>query len=155
MSAVKKIQTRAFGEIEIDDGNFLKFPEGILAFEAYHDFVLLPAKPEEESSFYWLQSLNEPGLAFLVMNTAELVPDYQPEIAIETLKLIQTNSIEEVETWGIVTIPPDHPEAMTINLQGPLLIHPVKKLGIQGISNNDDHQVRAQVLELIEQQEHA
>ena len=59
-------------------------------------------------------------------------------------------TIDHAEVWAIISIPANHPEDMTVNLQGPIIINPDQKLGGQYISEDDRHGIRMPVLRLIE-----
>ncbi|RME89573.1 MAG: flagellar assembly protein FliW [Candidatus Hydrogenedentota bacterium] len=142
------IGTKAFGQKEIDSKSILHFPEGIFAFEEYHKFVILPHK--KGSQFFWLQSLDEPSLAFLTLRPHDILEKYEPELLPDSLSLIELDSWEKAQIYCIVTIPPNQPEKMTVNLQGPILINPKKGLGGQFISADEKHLVRMPVLEIIE-----
>jgi flagellar assembly factor FliW len=143
------VETKHFGEKNILENQVLTFPNGILAFEEYKKFVIL--EEHTHAMFHWLQSLDDSKLAFLIMNPHHLKPDYIPDImAYEVENLFGSRSLEGLSLWCIITIPPNHPESMTINFQGPLIVSQEKRLGGQFISNNDSHQVRTPVLELVE-----
>lgn len=143
-----KIKTRALGEIEIKEEEVINFPEGVFAFEHLHQYVILLAKPN--SFFYWLQSVEDARLAFLIMKPEVLFQNYQPKIHPQALSLIGIQNCNEAEVWGIVTIPQSKPQNMTINLQGPILINRKQNLGAQFISEDEEHSVRVKILEFLE-----
>lgn len=143
------IKTKHFGETTINEDQIINFPNGILAFEEYSEYAII--SEDENSIFHWLQSTQDPDLAFLIMEPYFAKVDYVPDIyAYQLENLMGSTSLEHLSIWCIVTIPPNHPEKMTINLQGPLIISSEKKLGGQFISNNEAHHVRMPVLELVE-----
>lgn len=146
---MQKIDSKPFGEIEIDEESVLRFPQGIFAFEDLTDYVVLAA--EESTNFYWLQSLQDAEIAFIIFPLNKLMKDYTPDIALNDLKeILETEKLEDCVIWNIVTIPASNPHNMTINQQGPIVIHEEKKLGGQFISMTEEHLVRAPLLELIE-----
>jgi len=143
------IKTKAYGDYEINESEILNFPNGILAFEEYTSYAVITGG--DDNPFHWLQSLDNENIAFLIMEPTDLVPSYQPElIKHEVVSVFKEENSEALSLWCILTIPQGHPEKMTINMQGPLLISKTKKLGGQFISNDDSHQVRMPVLELAE-----
>ncbi len=143
------IETKPFGKTTVDESDILEFPEGIFAFEEFHRFVIL--SESEESTFHWLQSLDDPSLAFVILEIRSLIPDYVPDIPGWILGGIGLAKLEDAEIWGIVTIPRGNPNDMTINLQGPIIINRKMGKGGQFISNDDTHFVRTRLLEYIEQ----
>lgn len=146
-----KIDSRPFGEIEINDDDIISFPEGIFGFEGLKSYVLLESS--NKGAFYWLQSVESHELAFLVINIRTLLTDYRPLVSTEHLSLIKCEDLQNAEMWGIVTIPEGAPENMTINLQGPLLINVAENLGGQFISDDETHSVRVPVLALLDEGE--
>jgi flagellar assembly factor FliW len=144
-----EIETKHFGTMNIKETEILKFPQGILAFESFTNFTILPENGD--SVFHWLQSLDDPKLSFLLLEPYSLMPDYVPDIfAYEVENLFGSRDISHLSVWCIVTIPPNQPEKMTINAQGPIVVSKEKRLGGQFISNNESHLVRTPVLELVE-----
>lgn len=124
-----KIQTKTMGMIEISEEQKIHLPEGFYGFEKYHDFALLDA---EQAPFIWVQSLEEPDLAFIVIDPFLFRPDYEIDIDDEILKPIGLSSPENLLVFALVTIPPAG-GPITANLQGPLLINKQNKKAIQAI----------------------
>ena len=143
-----QIKTKAYGPLEINSEDIVQFKEGLFAFEQYKKFALVTR--EDGSTFHWLQSLDEENLAFLVIQPSELFEDYVPVISTDSLKLVEAESLDEVEIHCMFAVPANQPEKMTINLQGPVVIHPVKKLGAQLISNDEKHPVKLPIFELFQ-----
>lgn len=141
------LATKAYGEIEVHPDKLFRFPEGILGFADFTEFALLDQN--EESSFHWLQSTEDPSLAFVMMQPELFYPEYKPVLIETDLKSLQVNSLEECILYTIITIPQDDPDKMTANLQGPVLFNREKKLGRQVISTDPNHTVRVSVLELL------
>ncbi len=151
LAAVKMqtIATKALGEIELNPGEVLNFPEGLLGFGDRRNFVLLAESGE--SIFKWLQSTEDPGLAFVVIEPELFMRSpYQPRSAAGDLEALQVAAVEECLVYVIVTIPHNNPRGMTANLQGPVLINAARKLGRQIISNHEAHKVRVPIMEQLE-----
>ena len=136
-------KTKPFGDIEVDDRQRLEFPHGILGFEHLRSFVLLDAA---QPPFYWLQSLEEPEVAFVLINPQFFKPDYQPDLPPEDLEEIGISSPDDQLVFTIVTIP-EKQELMTANLQGPIVVNKKEKMARQAISRNPRWQVKHFVLE--------
>ena len=71
-----KIQTKYFGELNIDDSTTLRFSDGLFGFEQEKEFVLLSFS-EEEDFLLCLQSVKTPFLAFTLLNPVLLQEDLQ------------------------------------------------------------------------------
>ena len=124
-----KVKTKAFGTIEVDENQKITFPHGLLGFESYRDYVLLDA---EQEPFFWLQSLDEEHVAFVLINPFLFRNDYEMNIDNEELQPIGISDPGKAVAFAIVTIPSEA-GPMTANLQGPLVISRDTHLGIQAI----------------------
>ena len=74
-TAVRQFTTSRFGAIEIKETEIIKFPEGLLGFNHLHEYVLL--KDPKQEPFLWLQSLEDPNLAFVVVSPFLFFPGYE------------------------------------------------------------------------------
>lgn len=133
-----RVVTKPFGTIEVDNRQKISFPYGILGFENLKSYLLLDAV---QQPFYWLQSLEVVEVAFVLINPRIFRPDYSLDVSWEELEEIGIKSEENTLDFAIVTIP-ENPVEMTANLQGPIIINKVSRVGRQSISNNDKWQVR-------------
>ena len=143
-----KIATKPLGEVEIQKKDIIHFPEGIFAFEHLKKYTLIPTK--KKLSFKWLQSLEDKNIAFLVTDPTGFLPNYSPAIYEERLSIIEAKTHTDVNLYCIVTVPFNKPEAMTINLQGPILINLKKMLAAQLISEDESHSIREPLIKLLE-----
>lgn len=130
-----RIDTRDFGEIEIDEEMIIDFPQGILGFENVKRYIIIN-NPDEENPFQWLQSVDNPELVFIVINPFLVELDYDiilPESAIEKLRI---EDEKDIAIHTIVVIP-EKLEEMTTNLSGPIIINIKEKLGKQIILDDN------------------
>ncbi len=138
-----KAMTKPFGEIEVDERQRLSFPQGMLGFENLQSFVLLDAS---QPPFYWLQSLDEPDIAFVLIDPLVFKPDYSADIPPDDLEEIGIDIGEAPLVLVIITIP-EQQELMTGNLQGPIVVNKRTKIGRQSISCNPRWKVKHFILE--------
>lgn len=123
------IQTTRFGELEIDPLDVLLFPSGLIGYEAARHFVLLA--DERQPAITWLQSVSEPSLAFLAVSPRRFVRDYRLRVAQSDLvTLLQ----EEHDETFVLTLASKHETGFTLNLKAPLVINPVRRVGKQLIT---------------------
>ena len=141
----KKVNTKPFGEIKIDDRQIISFPDGIPGFDYIKSFILLDSG-DQNSPFKWLQAQDEDSLAFIVIRPSDFMENYEPDISRGDLEAIECSDKEALVLLAIVTIPED-PANMTANLQGPIIINTEKRLGRQAISMNERYSVRHLILD--------
>jgi len=138
------IQTTRFGTITVQDDKIITFPKGILGFSQNKRFILFPHT--EGSPFYWLQSMDDGTIAFVVMSPQLVKPDYVLNIEESVLKELSADETKEVEVMCIVTIPHNQPDKMTINLLGPILINVTKRHAVQIIYPDEQYSHRHPIL---------
>lgn len=120
------VRTTRFGTIEIADDRVIQFPKGLLGFNEHRKFCLL--EPAEDSCFFWLQSIDDPSLAFVVTDPSFFVPDYSVPIRTEQMGELGLSKLEEAQVFIIVN---KVDQTLTGNLQGPLVINTITRSGEQ------------------------
>lgn len=118
---MRKVKTNRFGDIEIEEKHVVHFQEGIPAFEGENEFVLLPY--DENSPYFFMQSLKTPELAFIITVPFLFFPDYTIEIDDDTVKKLEIKNQENVEIYTLITIPNDGVRYMTANLLAPIVLN--------------------------------
>ena len=83
-----KIQTTRFGEVEIQEGEILPLPNGMLGFTSDQHFAML--EDEIGSPFQWMQSLDNPELAFVTIDPDFAISDYRIEVSADHLKKLSS-----------------------------------------------------------------
>jgi flagellar assembly factor FliW len=69
-----------------------------------------------------MQSLDDPALAFVVVNPRLFFPHYKVEVDPREIAELEAQSADDIVMWTIVTVPDDI-KRMSVNLQGPLLLN--------------------------------
>jgi flagellar assembly factor FliW len=116
-----KCQSSRFGTFEVNDDTLLVFPSGILGFSECTQYVILDH--DTDAPFKWLQCVEEPQLAFVILDPAFFNPDYRIELSLDAMIEIQKQDGDELSVVTILTIPSDDPAAVTANLRGPLVMN--------------------------------
>jgi flagellar assembly factor FliW len=120
------VRTTRFGTVQIADDRLITFPKGLLGFSHCTRFCLL--QPADDSAFFWLQSLDEPGLAFIVTDPAMFVPEYSVPIRPEQMTDLGLNTLDDAQ---VLVICNKVDQSITGNLQGPLVVNTLSKTGEQ------------------------
>ncbi|MDD5092675.1 MAG: flagellar assembly protein FliW [Candidatus Wallbacteria bacterium] len=139
-----KYQTSRFGEIEYREDTVIEFPEGIIGFEKFRRYVILGNS--DGSMFSWLQSLDHPDLAFVIVSPYDFKKDFILEIGDSDSRFLEAGEAGSIIVYSLVVIP-ENPSKMTANLQAPLVVNSVNRRGRQVISGNPDHRIRHYILE--------
>lgn len=139
------IHSTRFGTIEVDEEATITFSQGLFGFENYRRFVVLSI--DEKSPFRWLQSLEEPSLAFVVIEPRHFMPDYAPIISDADADALGLDADTPYLVFVVVTIPPGKPEEMTANLMGPIIINAVTRMARQVIVEDDCYSTKHMILQ--------
>ncbi|MBE7702671.1 MAG: flagellar assembly protein FliW [Cyanobacteria bacterium SIG28] len=126
-----KIETLRFGEIEIDEKRIFNFALPIIGFNELKKFAIIDIN--KDGIFKWLQSLEDPTLAFPIVSVFSFNVDYSfdiPDNVVETLKI---ENVESLLVMNIASIPQDNPKGTTLNLLAPLIFNIDKNLAGQVI----------------------
>lgn len=122
------VPTKRFGELAVEDSAVLTFEEGLYGFENCRRFFLVDRNPDVPLK--WLQSADDPLLAFVVVNPFEFFPNYDAEVSWEDARKVQLEDPDQAVVLVIISVPSD-PWAMTANLLAPLVINSANNLARQ------------------------
>jgi flagellar assembly factor FliW len=134
-----RIDTRAFGSIEIDDQQVLTLTEPMPGFPAHRRFAVLD--PDAESPFKWFQSVDRPELCFLIADPRHFFPDYALQLKAAALRDLEIIEGGEAAVAVVLNVPDDATQA-TANLLAPIVINAARKLARQVILDGSDFGVR-------------
>jgi flagellar assembly factor FliW len=123
-------ETTRFGRLEVGKDKIISFPSGLMGFSEYKRYILMDYK---DTSLKWLQAVDAPHVAFIVVQPFEFFPDYSVSIEDSIRDLLE---IEHEDDVSILTILRVEGEKVTVNLQGPLVMNSLNKKGMQIV--NDD-----------------
>lgn len=112
------VDSERLGPIEVSDTSIVELPAGLLGFESCHRFALIPA--DDAGAYVWLQSIEDPALAFLAVVPGFFFPDYAPELPDEDAEALDLREERDAQVLCLVTITDD---AVTANLMGPIVLN--------------------------------
>lgn len=124
-----EIHGTRFGTLEFEETDIIYLEEGLLGFPLSKRFLLFPYG--QDSSFFWLQSVDESDIAFIVVNPFDFFSDLEFSIQDEDAYSIDLARSEDVEIFSLVTIPEGKPEEMRTNLAGPVVVNVDNRQGKQ------------------------
>jgi flagellar assembly factor FliW len=138
-----KVQTTRFGHIEVDPDRSIRFEHGLLGFPESREFVLL--QTNQEGNFFWLQSVDRAELAFVVCDPVLFIPDYEVPAKTEDFQQIRLDSLRDAQIFVVVN---KVGRMLTGNLQGPLVINALNRLGKQMVLSEKKFSTRHPLIDL-------
>ena len=142
-SSMVNLSTNNFGNLSIEKENIITFEQGLLGFEELKQFAIIDV--EECLPFEWLVSVEDPIVAFPILNPTLFFSDYKPSLSKDDLVLLNIKKEKDVEMFCIVTLD-KKPENVTLNLKGPILINMKNKMGKQVVLAEDYYSLNQQLI---------
>jgi flagellar assembly factor FliW len=139
-----QVTTTRFGTISVEESLVIRFIEPILGFDGLQRFIILDHS--ENSPFKWLQSLEEPDLAFVITNPKLFGIEYEfilPQPIADKLAIV---SADDALVVTIVNIPQGNPGKMTANLLGPIVINQANKSAMQVVLSDSEFSTKTRLI---------
>jgi len=144
------VETTRFGALQLEQSAIITFTQPIIGFQDYRRFTLIDGP--ENSGVTWLQSLDSPELAFLMLRPKLIIADYKVSLHPLELSELAVGSVDELETFSLLVVPEDQRKVRT-NLKAPILINQKRGLGKQTVLENSDYPIQFFLAEARAQQQ--
>ncbi len=118
-------KTTRFGRIEVSHDQVIHFPEGLVGFSHLKRFILIDHK---DSEVKWLQAVDDPDVAFIVIDPFLLNPSYEFKMPEAAKGLI---GLEDVDDLAVLVIVRIYDDKLLANFHGPLVLNSATKRGVQ------------------------
>ncbi len=138
-----KVETRKFGSIEVDEDKVINIPTGLPGFPGKDKFVLL--EKEEARPFCWLQCVDDPEIALIVINPMLFKPDYNVDLSNAYKALSWEDNGNNIAMFVVVNIWGE-PRRVTANLIGPIVINTAMNEAAQIVLHDTPYSVEHQVM---------
>ena len=132
-----ELQTSRFGLIQVDEASIVNFPNGVIGFSEFKKFVVLDA----DSPFSWLQSVEDPTLAFLTVDALNCEDNYK----VHRQDFSSQVNLEDKESHIVILVVAISEEASsaTLNLRAPIVVNLDKKLAAQVVLDDESLSTKA------------
>lgn len=144
-----KYLTSRFGEIDFEEKEILFLPKGILGFSQLSKYVII--EKDEYDPFKWFQSVENPDVAFVIVDPTLFFPNYKLEVNEKELEELNFQQMKELITYVVVTASPD-PSQMSADLLGPLVINSKKRIAKQVVMPNSPYTTKHYILDELKKQ---
>lgn len=137
-----EIQSKLFGNQQINPDTIISFPKGIPGFEDQKRFKLFHQEGSE--IVYWLQSLDDNELAFSVAHPSRFNINYSFILTDDDEKLLQLESGDELLILILLhkdEAGDDGKPTIKGSIKSPLLINSTKRIGFQKILLNIEQSI--------------
>ncbi|MBF0404903.1 MAG: flagellar assembly protein FliW [Nitrospirae bacterium] len=125
-----KINTTRFDVVEVDEERIINFPRGIIGFTNLTRFCLLPYK----EPIQWLQSVDDPDVAFIVSNPFVLFNNYAFKVEDFVEEYLDCKDVGDLLVFVILIVENNQ---LYANLRSPILLN-IKNLKAAHLYIEDD-----------------
>jgi flagellar assembly factor FliW len=133
------VKTGRFGQLTIDDQDVITIPTGVLGFPEYTKFCLVDAA--DDTLILWLQSLDNPEIAFAVLEPKVFKTDYAVRLSGAELRELKLENVNQSAVFSILTIPSDVTQ-MTANLKAPIVINLRERIAKQVVLQENEYSIK-------------
>ena len=132
-----ELQTSRFGLIQVDEASIIHFANGLIGFAEFKKFVVLDA----DSPFSWLQSVEDPTLAFLTVDALNCQDRYK----VDRKEFASQVDLEDKESHIIILVVAvsEKASSATLNLRAPIVVNLDKKLAAQIVLDDESLSTKA------------
>jgi len=133
------VKTGRFGQVTIGDEEIIRIPQGVLGFPEYKKFCLVD--PGDDTLILWLQSIENPDVAFAVLEPKIFKPEYSAKLSAAELRELKLDNVNQSTVFSILTIPEDITQ-MSANLKAPLVINLKEQIAKQVVLQENEFTIK-------------
>lgn len=116
------VESTRFGSFEVEASRSLSFDDTLLGFPNSSTYVVVEVA---ETPYVWLQSVDEPEVAFLATSPFLFFPDYDLVLPDQAREALGVDDPSQVEVLSLLTVHRvgEAPVNITANLLGPIVVN--------------------------------
>ncbi len=138
-----QIATSRFGVLDALEEQLIEIDGGLLGFPDATRYIRVPMP--DADGWLWLQSVDDPDLAFLAIDAFLFFPDYDLELPEADVTAIALESSSDADVLALVTVrraADGAVESITANLLGPVVINNPTGVGRQVVLSDSQYSTR-------------
>lgn len=118
-AGILTIETTRSGQLTVANDRIITVVDGLLGFPGYTRYVIFNHGDDMEISFRWLQSVDNPALAFVMIDPWVFKADYAIELPDEICESPEISAAQPSVILAIVTVPLGPALMTTVNSYEP------------------------------------
>jgi flagellar assembly factor FliW len=135
---VLTVDSPVLGPLTLDPAELYTFPIGLVGLERYHRYALVESG---RPGVWWLQSVDEPSLVFVLADPFQHVASYDVDVADAELAHIGPASADQLLVLAVVTLPRGAGAVATANLRAPVVLNVATRRGRQVVLTDERYSV--------------
>lgn len=135
-----RFETPRWGAVEVEDEKVICFERGLPGFPDCTGFIIMDH--DKETPLKWLQCVNRPEVAFLVVEPEQIMASYEVEVPSAVLKLLGWEDEKAVRDVAVFVILNVGDGDLTANLRAPVVVNIANRKAFQLILDDPEIPVR-------------
>ncbi|MBI5491361.1 MAG: flagellar assembly protein FliW [Deltaproteobacteria bacterium] len=127
--------TIRFGALSVHEDKIIRFVQGLPGFKDMRRFIMIDH--DAEGLFKWLQSVDNPAVAFLMTDPNTYRPGYTVPLKKSEAECLGVRDARNLVAMVMVCVSRDN--EISLNLKGPVLFNSENMSAIQCIIDRDDY----------------
>ncbi|MBI5682833.1 MAG: flagellar assembly protein FliW [Deltaproteobacteria bacterium] len=140
MPDIINFKSVVFGDIGVEADKIITFSCGLLGFPDMKRFIVM--EYEKDIPFMCLQAVDEPCIAFIVIDPVLANKDYHIAVKEKEVAALGEPDSENLIVFVIVSISKDTPSKATANLRAPLIVNLSSRTGRQIVLDDEDLSIK-------------
>lgn len=136
-----EINTQYFGTVECSEKEFIHFPEGLFGFPDLKDYVPL-AFQDNSDALLCLQSAEDFGVSFIIMNPFLFYGEYAPVLSSEDRRYLKVSRKDDTISYYVICVIHESMEESTVNLKCPIAVNTENRTARQVILDDSRYNMR-------------
>lgn len=128
-----------FGTCTFSEVDIIRFPWGLPGFPNLRRWIALNV--QDQSSFVWLQSLDDMDVALPTIDPYFVFEDYDPKLPAYAVAALEIEGASDFTVLCVVVVT-DNAEDMTLNLFAPIVVNLRTRTGRQIVLEGSGYSVR-------------
>lgn len=141
-----EVTTSCFGTVSYAKEDIILFPNGIIGFPQWKEYLPLPFAKDSDQMLY-LQSVEEESISFILMNPFMLFPGYHPRVAKEDMEALHCQDEQDLSFY-VISVIREPLEDSTVNLKCPIAVNIKNRHAIQIILDHPEYTFRHRLKDL-------
>jgi flagellar assembly factor FliW len=118
-----RVESERLGALDVSPDDVLDMVSPIVGFPRTRRYCIVPTSPGTVTPFRWLQSMDQPELAFIAVDPFPFFPDYDFELPRPDQEELRVEAPDDVLVLTLVTVPRDAPHDVSQNLAAPVVVN--------------------------------
>ena len=141
-AAVRSMSSLVLGHLEVPEEIVMSFPTPLWGFPDHREYAIVPAA---RAGLWWLQSVTDAGVTFLLADPFVLDTNYGVDLGETERQALRIQQPADALGLVMLTLPTGAGDGATANFRAPLVLNLRARLGMQVVSRDESHELRRPV----------